>query len=144
LALWILRAYEYEFPVRIQENVRYVEVPKVEVHEVPITTERIIEKPVFVEHTNTIHPPPEIVEREKIVEVEKVVEREVISSAPWEIPEDLLGRAGELIDDAERNSDKATSGEYKRHIVYARLLKEFPNIGRKKISLAIEVAICSG
>ena len=35
------------------------------------------------------------------------------------------------------------SGEYKRHQVYAQLIKEYPHEDRKKISLAIELALCT-
>jgi len=38
--------------------------------------------------------------------------------------------------------DKAEqSGEWKRHQVYARLIKEFPQISRKDLGLAIEIAV---
>jgi hypothetical protein len=33
------------------------------------------------------------------------------------------------------------SGEFKRHQVYAQLLKEFPSVAKHKVSLAIEQAI---
>ena len=34
------------------------------------------------------------------------------------------------------------SGEYKRHQVYARLIKEFPTAQRRHLALAIEIALC--
>jgi hypothetical protein len=33
------------------------------------------------------------------------------------------------------------SGEYKRHEVYARLIKEFPAVPRRDLALAIELAV---
>lgn len=34
------------------------------------------------------------------------------------------------------------SGEYKRHQVYAKLIKQFPEESKKHIALAIEIAVC--
>ena len=34
------------------------------------------------------------------------------------------------------------SGEYKRHQVYAKLIKQFPRRKRSQLALAIEVVIC--
>lgn len=36
---------------------------------------------------------------------------------------------------------EGTSGEYKRHAVYAQLLKEFPDRDGRDLSLAIELAL---
>ena len=33
------------------------------------------------------------------------------------------------------------SGEYKRHVVYAKLIKKFPKFARRSLALAIEVAV---
>jgi hypothetical protein len=35
------------------------------------------------------------------------------------------------------------SGEYKRHMVYARLIKVYPRVRKRYLALAIETAICS-
>lgn len=45
-------------------------------------------------------------------------------------------RTLQLINEAEELN---TSGEYKAHRVYARLLKEFPNIKRSDLRLEIEL-----
>lgn len=39
---------------------------------------------------------------------------------------------------AEAEGLHGTSGEYKRHVVYARLQKEFPRIPKRRLSLVIE------
>lgn len=41
-------------------------------------------------------------------------------------------------------NDKSLSGEWKRHQVYAQLLKEFPHRSRKSIAYTIEVIKCCG
>ena len=51
----------------------------------------------------------------------------------------LLDRATALIRQAEVLEG---SGEYKRHQVYARLIKEYPTRSRTELALAIEVALC--
>jgi hypothetical protein len=53
----------------------------------------------------------------------------------------LLARAQELVRDCEARPE---SGEWKRHQVYARLIKEFPHTSRTSLAMAIEVAKCSG
>jgi uncharacterized membrane-anchored protein YhcB (DUF1043 family) len=50
----------------------------------------------------------------------------------------LQKRAAELTK-AQENVD--ASGEYKRHVVYAQLLKEFPDEAKRKVSKAIEAAL---
>ena len=35
------------------------------------------------------------------------------------------------------------SGEYKRHQVYAKLIKQFPEAPKRHVALAIEIAVCS-
>lgn len=55
----------------------------------------------------------------------------------------LLARAGELVGVAERIFG-AGFGEAKRHQVYARLTKDFPDISRRVISRAIEAALGEG
>ena len=51
----------------------------------------------------------------------------------------LLARAKELVGTFY---DIEGSGEYKRHQVYAKLIKEFPTYQHRNIALAIEIAIC--
>lgn len=51
----------------------------------------------------------------------------------------LLERARVLVDEQEFYVDR--SGEGKRHAVYARLLKDFPDTPRRTLSLAIEYAL---
>ena len=64
----------------------------------------------------------------------------VIFPAPEPAGQDspLVARARILVADAERAN---ASGEYKRHQVYARLLKEFPAERRRGCSKAIEKAM---
>ena len=38
-------------------------------------------------------------------------------------------------------TDLAVSGEYKRHQVYARLLKKFPDANKRTLGLAIELTL---
>jgi hypothetical protein len=47
----------------------------------------------------------------------------------------LMARVKVLVANAEK---MAASGEYKRHAVYARLLKEFPESRKRDLALAIE------
>ena len=51
----------------------------------------------------------------------------------------LLARAKELAFAIDFNEG---SGEYKRHQVYARLIKEFPSTKHRHLALAIEIALC--
>ena len=58
-----------------------------------------------------------------------------------ESPKDLppyLERAAVLVAAIDRVEQ---GGEWKRHQVYARLIKEFPQISRKDLGLAIEIAV---
>jgi hypothetical protein len=50
-------------------------------------------------------------------------------------PAPFLLRARELTATAELLD---ASGEYKRHTVYAQLIKEFPQVAKRVLSLAIE------
>lgn len=51
----------------------------------------------------------------------------------------LLERARALIQEIDAVDG---SGEYKRHQVYARLLKQYPYHKKSRLALAIEVAKC--
>jgi hypothetical protein len=53
----------------------------------------------------------------------------------------ILPSTIELVNIAETGSAKGTSGEYKRHVVYANLIKKFPDVNKKILSLAIEFAL---
>lgn len=57
---------------------------------------------------------------------------------PTDIPAELK-RAIQLVSEAETLTD--TSGEYKRHVVYARLIKEFPQVSKRFLSMQIEKAL---
>ena len=48
-----------------------------------------------------------------------------------------------LVDEQETLS-RGTSGEYKRHRVYAKLIDLYPKANRRDLGLAIELALCSG
>jgi hypothetical protein len=63
---------------------------------------------------------------------ENVVELNLPMLTPLEI------RAKELCLEQDVISAPGTSGEYKRHNVISRLMKEFPQISKREISLAIE------
>ena len=62
---------------------------------------------------------------------------------PCEQPQDspLLARARVLTADMDATCAPGTSGEFKRHSVYARLLKEFPAERKRDVALAIEQAL---
>ena len=53
----------------------------------------------------------------------------------------LLARARVLTADMDATCAPGTSGEFKRHSVYARLLKEFPAERKRDVALAIEQAL---
>lgn len=55
-------------------------------------------------------------------------------------PGGIAARATELVRQAELFAE-GTSGEYKRHWVYARLQKAFPSARGRVLSLAIERAV---
>lgn len=60
----------------------------------------------------------------------------------WLEPADAFSkRTDELVRLADTQSGGDASGEYKRHIVYARLIKDFPTARRCDLALAIEQAI---
>lgn len=62
----------------------------------------------------------------------------VCSGGHWPaLPEALVLRARRLVSDQE---GQPSSGESKRHQVYARLLKEFPMAAKREAALAIEQA----
>jgi len=54
----------------------------------------------------------------------------------------VVRRARVLCAEQDERCALGTSGEYKRHEVYARLLKEFPEVRKRNVALAIEVALC--
>jgi hypothetical protein len=53
----------------------------------------------------------------------------------------LLARARVLTADMDATCAAGTSGEFKRHGVYARLLKEFPGERKRACAMAIEQAL---
>jgi len=53
----------------------------------------------------------------------------------------IVNRARELVHIADLRSAEGTTGEYKRHNVYSRLLKEFPEVPKRDVGLAIELAV---
>lgn len=57
----------------------------------------------------------------------------------WEIRPDLQARAKYLVTGWKKHG--YLDGEYKRHQVYADLLKEFPGVRKRDLSLAIEMAL---
>ena len=61
-----------------------------------------------------------------------------------DIPDDIktiLPIIKTYIEDINLSSAEGTSGEYKRHVVYSRLMKLYPEIPHYRIALAIEIAI---
>ncbi len=63
------------------------------------------------------------------------------SPPPRTVENPVLARALVLVDAVGRSADPAASGEFKRHTVYARLLKEFPATRRRDVGLFIEAAV---
>ena len=53
----------------------------------------------------------------------------------------LLPRTQQLVREIEQTAAPGTSGEYKRHTVYARLAKEYPKLSKRDLGLAIELAV---
>lgn len=53
----------------------------------------------------------------------------------------LLDRARYVCQDVAARADENSSGEWKRHHAYARLIKEFPDERRAKIGLVIELVL---
>ena len=62
--------------------------------------------------------------------------------AHLDVPPTLAGRIMELA--LEQHASPTSSGEAKRHQVYARLLKDFPNMPHRQVALAIEVVLSGG
>jgi len=66
---------------------------------------------------------------------------------PFDVPAPLEARARVLVaEQTERYAGLSeykwsVSGESRRHQVYARLVKEFPDVRRRVISLAIELSL---
>lgn len=60
--------------------------------------------------------------------------------APASASSDLSALAARLVRQAERMAD-GTSGEYKRHWVYAQMRKAHPSVRGRVIGLAIEQAM---
>lgn len=60
---------------------------------------------------------------------------------PQTVANPVLARALVLVDAVDRSADPAASGEFKRHTVYARLLKEFPATRRRDVALFIEASV---
>jgi len=61
-----------------------------------------------------------------------------------DIPDDIktiLHIIKTYIEDMDLSSAEGTSGEYKRHVVYSRLIKEYPAMRHSRIALAIEIVI---
>jgi len=52
-------------------------------------------------------------------------------------PDPLRDRTRQLTRQADELAP-GTSGEYKRHMVYSRLMKEFPQVEKRRLSLTIE------
>ena len=68
----------------------------------------------------------------------QVLERRLAQSILPSIGGNVLTRATELI---RTQAERDVSGEAKRHTVYAQLIKDFPDVLRRELGLAIEVAL---
>ena len=55
--------------------------------------------------------------------------------------DDLFDRAVRLVRNIEERAAPGTGGEYKRHQVYAALLKAFPDVSHRRIAVVIEAAV---
>ena len=89
-------------------------------------------------------PEPVIIDRPVIVEVDKIIEKPVIVKVKLDIPDDIkiiLPDIETLIRTTELAVSEGTSGEWKRHNVYAMLIKKYPDIRKSRLALAIEIAI---
>ena len=77
---------------------------------------------------------------EEVVEVEDEGDDEGVFRV--ELDSVLVGKAVELVVFQEENSAIGTGGEYKRHVVYARLFKD-PELDytKKDLAMAIELAV---
>lgn len=60
---------------------------------------------------------------------------------PRTVENPVLARALVLVDAVNTAADSSASGEFKRHVVYAKLLKEFPATRRRDVALLIEAAV---
>jgi hypothetical protein len=65
---------------------------------------------------------------------------DLITSMPL-LEIEVVKRAKELSGLSDTLSAPGTSGEYKRHVVYAQLIKEFPNLTKRQIAMAIEIGL---
>lgn len=74
--------------------------------------------------------------KSQIVALEKAVQ------SPLELPDPkVLATADSLAKDLEGRCAEGTSGEWKRHQVYAALIKKFPETDKRKLSVAIEAVL---
>ncbi len=60
---------------------------------------------------------------------------------PRPVRNPILARSAVLVDALERRTPPGASGEYKRHVVYAKLLTEFPAARPRDIALLLETAV---
>lgn len=148
VALWILRVCRYDPPVIVRTSEKIVE----KTVEKPV--DRIVEKIVPVETVieKVVTSPPEIKLVEKIIEappkvtvVEKIVDRLFGKPVDWHVnfsdeEKAALDRAKGLCTYHDDASAKF-SGEFRRHQVYARLIKDFPGVKKHRLGLLIEIAM---
>ena len=65
----------------------------------------------------------------------------VVSPPAYEKAKPYIEVARALASAVEAVSAAGTSGEYKRHVVYAQLIKKFPNAVKRALALAIELSL---
>ena len=72
----------------------------------------------------------------------KIVERkEVCYPACWLAATPFVSAAKAFSHEWNKKAAPGTSGEYKRHQVYAKLIRLFPSQAKSDLALAIELAI---
>lgn len=67
--------------------------------------------------------------------------KRVLKWIEGEVVDIILDRAKDLVRVQETISAPGTSGEFKRHLVYAQLQKDFPESPKRDLAMAIERAV---
>lgn len=77
-----------------------------------------------------------------LLDIARWIERRYLKGGTFyvECDTELLLRADAL---TKRAETEARSGEWRRHQVYAAMLKDFPAVSKREIAMAIELALRS-
>ena len=68
----------------------------------------------------------------------RTLEHRMARALAPEVGINVITRASEL---TRAQAGRDVSSEAKRHAVYARLIKDFPDVSRRELALAIEIAL---